>query len=73
MANASVRYIRRVGEILKEFDIQGQRDDLELIDGSDLKLSRGKAAQDVGLSECQTKTAVRIASIPENVFEETTI
>ncbi len=64
------RAIRRTGELLKQIETaQGQRTDLQLPALEGEKLSRSDAAKSVGLSPKQTRTAVNIASIPEDDFE----
>ena len=65
------RAIRRAGELLKEFDGR---------DGRNLPKKEGnhpfssptqtKAAEEAGMSEYQQKTAVRVANVPEEEFED---
>ena len=62
------RAIRRAGELLREFDGQGKRTDLELTTGDHGKSQR-EAAATAGLSEHQQLQAVRVANIPEPQFE----
>jgi hypothetical protein len=66
-ARASVK-IRRMGEVLKQYDAQGKRTD-QLDVGDDTKLSQREAAEEAGISKRQQVTAVRIANIPEDQFE----
>jgi hypothetical protein len=58
------RAIRRCGELLKQVaPASGARTDLGRAP------SRGSAAAEAGLSEHQRKTALRVASVPEQSFE----
>jgi hypothetical protein len=58
------RAIRRCGELLKQImPARGARTDLGAAP------TRGSAADAAGLSERQRKTALRVASIPEDEFE----
>jgi len=59
------RAIRRAGELLKQYDARG--DHLK-IEGT--HNSQKQAATDAGLSEYQTATAVRVANVPEEEFEQ---
>jgi hypothetical protein len=63
------RAIRRCGELLLEFEKQhGANQNIR--DGNGPKVyTRKEAAEDAGLSERQQKTAVRVASVPEEEFE----
>jgi len=63
------RAVRRMGELLKQFDAQGRRTDHELKDGAVQKLSQAEAAASAGISERQAKTAVRVANVPAETFE----
>lgn len=60
------RAIRRAGELLKTYNIQGARTDQPLADAR--QKSQGDAAKDAGLSEYQAKTAVRVANVPVDDF-----
>ncbi len=51
-----------MGELLEEFDARGKKDGTVL--------SRTEAASDAGLSVRQRKTAIRVARISEQDFEE---
>jgi hypothetical protein len=62
------RAVRRCGELLKQFDGQGQRTD-KLMDGAVHKFTQKEAAQSAGMSERQVKTAVRVANVPTDAFE----
>jgi hypothetical protein len=66
------RAIRREGELLEEIEsAQGRRTDLEPRAGGVPKSpTRSDVATGAGLSERQTKTALRVAKIPEAEFEE---
>jgi len=60
------RAIRRAGVLLKQIEsAQGARTDL----GPAAALSKKEVASDAGMSERQTKTALRIANIPEQDFD----
>jgi len=61
---------RRLGVLLEQFNNQGKRNDLELMDINDHKLSKKEVSKSIGLSERQTKEAIRLANIPEQKFEE---
>ena len=65
-----LRALRRVGELLAEIEpSKGGRP--KATDGTVSSLSdRQQAAQDAGLSERQHATALRIAHVPEQQFEE---
>lgn len=64
------RAIRRAGELLKQVDgRQGQNLPGSKSNGTDT-FSRGQAAQQAGLSKRQTDTAVRVANVPEDDFEQ---
>ena len=64
------RAIRRAGELLKQIEpAHGANQNIN--DGGDTNvLTRKQAAQDAGMSERQRNTAQRIASIPEQDFDE---
>lgn len=69
------RAIRRCGELLKEITpASGKRTDKEPRDAAGPRLSspptRKEAAREAGLSERQQKTALRVASVPREEFEE---
>lgn len=57
--------MRRAGELLKQFNASGNNQHKE----GNLHTQK-KAAEEAGFSEHQTKTAVRIANIPEAEFEK---
>jgi hypothetical protein len=58
------RAVRRMGELLKEYDARG---DHMKKDGA--VLSQENAADAAGISERQRKTAVRVANVPASEFE----
>jgi len=62
------RAIRRCGELLKQFDGRGRP--TEIRDGAVPNISQTEAARNAGLSERQQKTAVRVANVPANDFEQ---
>lgn len=63
------RAIRRCGVLLGEIeDGQGARTD-QLGGSAPPKLSRAQAARDAGMSRDQKRTALRVASVPEDEFE----
>jgi hypothetical protein len=65
------RAIRRCGELLKEIQpAKGTRTDIEPRNGGDTRLTRAQAAEDAGLSKRQKDTALRVASVPAEEFEE---
>jgi len=65
-----LRAVRRCGELLREIEAaRGRRTDLEPRDGTGPKLTRGQFAADAGLSERQSKVALRVANVPEVDFE----
>lgn len=59
------RALRRAGELLSQIDARG---DHMKKDGA--VLSRTEAAEEAGISERQRKTAMKLAAIPEEEFEE---
>ena len=64
------RAMRRAGELLKQIEPgQGARDG-KRADGGDTPLTRTEAARTAGFSERQQVTATRIATIPEDAFED---
>ncbi|MCA3488304.1 MAG: hypothetical protein IOD05_01945 [Rhodobacter sp.] len=63
--------MRRAGELLKQIEPQqggDRRSDQR--DAADPLVSRKAAAAEAGFSERQAKTATRIATIPEDAFED---
>lgn len=69
------RAIKRVGELLKALEPKpGKRTDKEPTDGAVTRLvsspTRKEAAREAGLSERQQVTALRVANIPDEDFEE---
>lgn len=64
------RAIRRAGELLKQIDGRnGQNLPTAKNDGAVI-FSREQAAREAGLSERQSNTAVRVANVPEQEFEQ---
>jgi len=61
--------MKRCGELIRELDGQGKRTDLQLTDATDGKLTQKEAAQQAGMSERQQITAVRIANVPNDLFD----
>lgn len=59
------RAVRRCGELLKQFDGSTRNAGL----AGTHRIPRYEVASGAGLSEHQTKTAVRVANIPEDDFE----
>lgn len=64
------RAIRQMGKVLEAIEPVNAARDRK--DGADLPLSRKQAARDAGISERQQKTALRVASLPEDEFEAAT-
>lgn len=64
------RATRRVGELLKQIEPSKGGRPSETGDAADHSFSRKAAAASAGLSERQAKTAQRLASVPEDDFEE---
>ncbi|MFZ1494378.1 MAG: hypothetical protein WAU60_13335 [Candidatus Competibacter denitrificans] len=64
------RAIRRCGELLKQIEAGKNRFDERRHDGSDTPINRTEAAAQAGLSERQKVTALRVANVPQPVFEE---
>lgn len=66
------RAIRRCGELLKEVErAQGARTDLRPRTATDPRFpSRKDAATGAGLSPRQAKSAIRVANVPEDDFDE---
>lgn len=60
------RAIRRCGELLKQYDGRGRPENK---DGTVPVYSQSAAGRDAGMSERQVKTAVRVANVPEPVFD----
>ena len=63
------RAVRRVGELLKQYDGQGHRSDIKPRDGAGPK-SQKQAATEAGMSKRQQVTAVRVANIPNEDFRK---
>lgn len=70
-ARIKARAIQRCGELLKAFDAQGARTDLDGQPGrgTPTKLTQARAASNAGLSKDQQVQAVRVANIPKEEFE----
>lgn len=64
------RAIRRCGELLKQIEPGKTGPKPELQDGAVLQLTRTQAAEQAGLSERQRKTALRVANVPEQDFNQ---
>ena len=62
------RAIQRCGELLGE--IEAKRGGGRKSKGRHVPIDRKSAAEDAGLSPDQAKDAIRIASIPKNLFDE---
>jgi len=63
--------IRRCKELLKKIEDNNRgRPAKNIPDGTVRNITRTSAAQDAGLSERQRKTALQVATIPEDEFEE---
>jgi hypothetical protein len=63
------RATRRCGELLTTFQLPGARTD-QPPEGDHGRLTQRQAAKDAGMSEHQETQAVRLAKIPEDVFNE---
>lgn len=65
------RAVRRCGELLKQIpaDKGGYAQNYDAQEGAHPSMTRTQAAEDAGLSEHQRKTALRVASVPEDEFE----
>lgn len=63
------RAIRRAGELYGQIEKGKPGPKTELQDGTVPQLSRTEAAKNAGMSERQRKTALRVANVPEPVFE----
>jgi len=61
---------RRMGELLKQFESQGLRNDLQLNKDNLTKFTTKEAASSIGLSKWQKDESIRFANIPEDKFEE---
>lgn len=61
------RAIRRCGELLKQFDGRGNN---QHVDRDAAVLTQHEAAANAGISERQRKTAVRVANVPSETFEQ---
>jgi hypothetical protein len=63
------RAVRRCGELLKQISpARGANQNIR--DGAVPKVTRENAARDAGLSERQQVTAVRVANVAQQKFEE---
>ena len=60
--------LERMGELVKTFQSNGARTDLQPRAGGGPRSQR-QAAEEAGISKRQEKTAVRIANVPEADFE----
>lgn len=70
-ARIKTRAARRAGELLKQIEPQqGARTDLKLSEGDHTRFTREDAARQAGMSKHQQVQATRIASIPDEDFEE---
>lgn len=63
------RAIRRAGELLKTFNKPGTRTDIKPRVATGPRSQR-EAAKSAGMSKRQEKTAVRVANVPEDEFED---
>ena len=61
---------RRMGELLKQFESQGLRNDLQLNKDNLTKFTTKEAASSIGLSKWQKDESIRFANVPEDKFEE---
>ena len=66
LALAQARAIQRCGELLEQ--IPRAKTGPKLDDGTDIELTRAKAATDAGLSDRQRVTALRVARVPKPEF-----
>lgn len=64
------RAIRRCGELLKQIEPGNGARDGKRREGALPPLTRTEAAEEAGLSEHQRKTALRVASVPAEDFEQ---
>jgi hypothetical protein len=62
------RAIRRAGELLKQIEPAPNHHGNSTRDGSGPS-SRKEAAESAGMSERQVKTAIRVANVPQDVFD----
>lgn len=62
------RAIRRCGELLKQFDTRGRPAENSV--AADTNLSQRDAAEQAGMSKRQQVTAVRVANVPAETFEQ---
>lgn len=60
------RAVRRMGELLKQFDGKGNN---QHTDATVSKRTQAQAARDAGISERQQVTSVRVANVPQEKFE----
>ena len=63
------RAVRRCGELLKQFDGRPQNA-MKQNDGGGTLISRREAAANAGMSKDQQVTAVRVANVPRDQFEQ---
>lgn len=64
------RAVRRAGELLNEIEMQSKYNAKKQSTGAGTSFSRTNTARQAGLSKRQQVTAMRLAKIPENEFEE---
>jgi hypothetical protein len=66
------RAVRRQGELLKEIEADRIANKGKGLKGGRLpsNLSRRKAGHDAGLSDAKIKSAIRVANVPEDEFEQ---
>ncbi len=66
------RAVRRCGELLREFDARGgdRKSEIKSVGTDTFDMSQREAAEQAGLSKRQQVTAVRVANVPDEVFEE---
>lgn len=63
--------IRRCGKLIREVrSAQGERNDLELSRDTSTKLGRIEAAKEAGMSKDQAVQAIRVANVPQEVFDQ---
>lgn len=65
-----IRAERRMGELLRQFDGKGKRNDLELSTVDHTKLTQKQVAEDIGLSKWQKDQSIQISNIPEETFNQ---
>jgi hypothetical protein len=63
------RAVSRCGELLKQINALGKRSDRPSV-GGDTRFSQRDAAEQAGLSKRQQVTAVRVANVPQETFDE---